>query len=77
MREAGLEPDPWNPAYPESVLLDALVGLARELGDFPTGRQLRLKREADAAFPTTKVSSRTIWGAGWRNRLPDRPSILS
>jgi Meiotically up-regulated gene 113 len=58
VREAGLEPNTLNAPLPEVFLLDQLIGLIREIGAFPTFKEMRLKRERDAGFPHAKVFGR-------------------
>jgi hypothetical protein len=51
-REAGLAPNARTIGYGDELLIQKLVDLIRELGKFPTNRELRLKRATDAEFPS-------------------------
>lgn len=52
IREAGLAPNQMTVAYEETVLLEKLINLARELGHFPVKGDLRLKAYTDRKFPS-------------------------
>src|SRR6266513_3148221 len=52
IREAGLEPNEKTLAFEDDFLLEHLITLIRELGNFPTSSELRLKRSNDPAFPS-------------------------
>jgi hypothetical protein len=54
-REAGFEPNERSTAYDESELLQRLATLAIELSRFPTHGDLRVKANADAAFPSLRT----------------------
>ena len=41
--------------HDEEVLLSAFVELMRELGQFPTSREMRLKRNKQSSFPPDTV----------------------
>lgn len=56
--EAGLSPNQLVSAYDEAHLMAQLARLVRELGHFPTSRELRLKRQNDEQFPSQKVYER-------------------
>lgn len=58
VRDAGLSPNQLVRAYDEAHLLAQLARLVRELGRFPTSRELRLKRQHDDQFPSQKVYER-------------------
>lgn len=58
VRDAGLSPNQLVSAYDEGHLLAQLARLVRELGRFPTSRELRLKRQHDGQFPSQKVYER-------------------
>ena len=58
VREAGLEPNQKNTAYPDEFLIGTLAALTRELGHFPTESELRLKSRSDADFPNASVYRR-------------------
>jgi hypothetical protein len=51
--EAGFSPNRWNDeGYNSDFLLEKLAALARELGHFPTNREIGLKTRSDASFPS-------------------------
>jgi hypothetical protein len=58
LREAGFEPNRLQSAYPESDVLSSLALLARELGQFPTHAEMRIKRRSDPSFPSHNVFAR-------------------
>jgi hypothetical protein len=53
--EAGFGPNRLTAAIGEEPLLEALVGLIRELKRFPAVRDLNVKHTRDPSFPTEKV----------------------
>src|SRR5262245_7514165 len=55
VREAGFEPNEKTAAIDRTTLLRHIVHLARELGRFPTNRDLRVKQTTDTTFPSPKV----------------------
>lgn len=57
-REAGFEPNKLNAAFSDEYLLKKAVDLTRELGKFPTYREMRTKRFNDPHFPDAKVFDR-------------------
>jgi hypothetical protein len=58
LREAGYEPNAMQEAYDESHVLEMLAAYIREIGHFPGGRELKLKRRSDSQFPSSSVFSR-------------------
>lgn len=52
LQEAGYEPNVWQDAYPEQLLIEKLVNLIEELGVFPTTAHMQLKRRRDGSFPS-------------------------
>lgn len=58
VKEAGFEPNKFNDATPDEELCAAIVGIARELGRFPTRSDLQVKRTYDRAFPSLGVFDR-------------------
>jgi hypothetical protein len=55
LREAGFEPNEFQAGYTEDVLIGNLIRLIRELGKFPTMRELEVKQHEDTKFPSKKV----------------------
>jgi Meiotically up-regulated gene 113 len=60
-REAGLDPNSKTEPYGRDKLVALLVGLARDLGRFPTVSDLRLKCSAEG-WPTNRVFDRSLGG---------------
>lgn len=58
LREAGLEPNELQGAYPEDSVIEKYIELIRELGRIPVGSELRLKRREDVRFPSHNVFNR-------------------
>lgn len=58
VRDAGLSPNQLVSAYDEAHLLAQLASLVRELGRFPTSREMILRRRHDAQFPSQTVYKR-------------------
>ena len=58
MREAGFQPNQKQGAIDDSVLLDNLIALIRELGHFPVAAEIRLKGAQDPTFPNLKTFAR-------------------
>lgn len=58
VREAGFQPNQKQGAIDDSVLLEKLVGLIRELGHFPVAAEIRLKDANDPDFPNLKTYGR-------------------
>lgn len=58
LRDAGFQANQLNEAFPDSLLLEALAGLVRELGRIPSVAELRLARTHDPSFPSEKVFAR-------------------
>jgi len=67
-REAGLAPNKRQGTHPDEDALAKLVSLARELGAFPTYRDIVVKRGKDATFPSPRVYRRL----GPKSRLASR-----
>lgn len=69
VREAGYEPNEmgWKRKLDESFLLEKLTAFIRELGHFPVGNELKIKKRSDSQFPSANVFS----------RLGSRTQILS
>src|SRR5712691_6035735 len=67
-REAGLVPNKRREAHPEEDALAKLVCLMRELGSFPTYRDIVVKHQQDHAFPSPRVFRRL----GPKGRLAQR-----
>jgi hypothetical protein len=57
-RDAGLSPNRRMRALPIEEVIAKLAGLARELGDFPTKRDIEVKHHQDHAFPSGTVFRR-------------------
>lgn len=70
-REAGLTPNKAQEAYPDDQALERLAALARELGAFPTSRDLTVKRRQDPKFPSHRVFRRLGPSARLRSRLTE------
>jgi hypothetical protein len=58
IQEAGLTPNRLNTAFEEDKLLGSYARYAQELGHLPTAGELRLKRRADAEFPSWNTFDR-------------------
>lgn len=58
LSEAGFAPNQMNPAYSDDDLLRSLALLARELGHFPLGTELKLRARRDDGFPSHNTFSR-------------------
>lgn len=58
VREAGLQPNQLNEAFPDHVLLDHLAELATELGRLPNRGDHRFREVRGTPFPNNKVFSR-------------------
>lgn len=59
-REAGLEPNAKTEAFGNEKLAALLVGLARELGRFPTHAEIRVKSTSAPEWPTSRVFDRRL-----------------
>jgi hypothetical protein len=57
LQEAGYQPNQFQEAYNDSVLVAKLIEIIRELGHFPVTAELRLKAHNDPTFP-----SHSSWG---------------
>jgi hypothetical protein len=51
IREAGFQPNQLRTAYDEEVLIEKLIGLARDLGHFPVAAEIKMKARSDDSFP--------------------------
>jgi len=56
--DAGFAPNKFTAAISEEALLEAVIGLIRELKRFPAVGDLKVKRTHDPSFPTEKVYRR-------------------
>ncbi len=54
-QEAGFSPNQKTIAYDEELLLNSIIDLIRELGQFPTRGEMRLKRFKQPDFPPDTV----------------------
>src|SRR5262245_8026688 len=52
VREAGFEPNSFTAATAADVILEQYARYASDLGRLPTDAELRMKRKADAGFPS-------------------------
>jgi hypothetical protein len=55
LREAGFDPNQWNPARSKEDLLTRLAAVVRELGRFPSTSELKLRTRRDHEFPNPKT----------------------
>ncbi len=51
VREAGFEPNQLQAGFSDEYLMTKIIALIRELGKFPTNREMGVKRHSDRAFP--------------------------
>jgi hypothetical protein len=58
IQEAGFTPNQLNTAFEEAKLLGSYARYAQDLGHLPTAGELRLKRRADADFPSWNTFGR-------------------
>jgi hypothetical protein len=58
LREAGFEPNQFNAAYDDAILMEKFVSLVRELGKFPVRQELKLKARTDKGFPSANTFAR-------------------
>ena len=68
IKEAGFQPNEWQGAYDDEILLEKLINLIRELGHFPIAAELRMKERNDSDFP----SDSTFRRIGNKQELIDR-----
>ena len=61
-QEAGFDPNQKTTAYEEKILLNAFVGLMREVKHFPTRGEMRVKRFSQTDFPPDTVYYRRFGG---------------
>lgn len=54
-KEAGLAANKFTSAYSDELLIEKLVGLARKLGKFPTGEEIRVEHHVNTNFPDLSV----------------------
>jgi hypothetical protein len=52
VREAGHEPNKWQTAYDEKLLIEHVISLIREKRKFPTSGDIRLKAHTTEGFPS-------------------------
>ncbi|HZM63574.1 MAG TPA: GIY-YIG nuclease family protein [Candidatus Saccharimonadales bacterium] len=57
-REAGFEPNTLVGSFPDKYVFEKAALLARELGKFPTDKEMRVKRNQDGTFPNPGVYER-------------------
>lgn len=55
VREAGFQPNKKVSAIEETVLIENLIGLIRELGHFPVITEMRMKANRHPGFPSDKT----------------------
>lgn len=59
IREAGFQPNQFSTTpHDESLMLEKLVGLIRELGRFPVTAEIRLRKRVDPSIPNEKTFRR-------------------
>lgn len=58
LREAGFEPNTLQGAFDDDRLINHLIDEIRQLGRFPTSRELTLRRRQGDGFPSTSVFER-------------------
>lgn len=58
LKEAGFQPNKFNVAYDEDLILEKLIGLIREMGKLPSAGELLLKSRNDKTFPSHRVFER-------------------
>lgn len=58
VREAGYEPNKFQAAYNENVIIEHMISLIREIGKFPTSGEIRLKSYNTKSFPSHIVFDR-------------------
>jgi len=51
-KEAGFDPNQLQRAYTAEFLIEKIIGLARKLGKFPTGREIQVEKSHDSEFPS-------------------------
>jgi Meiotically up-regulated gene 113 len=51
LQDAGFEPNQLQTAYDEDVLIEKFIGLARDLGRFPTAVEVKMRARSEDAFP--------------------------
>jgi len=52
LKEAGFPPNVLQAAHPDSLLIEKLCELTRELGHYPLTAEIRMKEQRDATFPS-------------------------
>jgi hypothetical protein len=58
LTEAGFSPNAFQQAYNAEFMMEKLAMLARELGKFPTSREIQLRTRFDKTFPNKKTFQR-------------------
>lgn len=58
VKEAGLEPNQLQEAFPEAHLLEKFAELIRELGHIPTSPEIRMKARSSPTFPSHNTFTR-------------------
>ena len=51
LQEAGFQPNKLQIAYNDELLIEKIIGLARELGHFPVATEIKMKARSDDNFP--------------------------
>lgn len=69
VREAGFEPQRFNPRLDDELVLSAAAGIVRKLGRFPTSAEIRFECNADPELPSHNTFRRFGGLGGLRNRL--------
>lgn len=69
--EAGYEPNTVQQPYGEDWLIEKLILLIRELGQFPTVGERRLKARSDSTFPSSNTFQKLGNKAGATQRVLD------
>lgn len=57
-REAGFDPNQMTAAHADDYLVQAAMAVTRQLGKFPTGREIAVARLSDPKLPTPKAFRR-------------------
>jgi hypothetical protein len=58
VREAGYEPNKFQSAYDQNMLIEHVISLIREIKKFPTSGEIRLKSHITKEFPSHNAFSR-------------------
>ena len=59
-KEAGFTPNERNQRFDQGQLYQKIIGVVRELGKFPTVRELKLRSHNDPSFPNEKTIRRSL-----------------